>query len=51
MLWVLNGSDGNHALLDIAERSGLKFEDLQEAAVLLAVNGLTILITANKWRN
>jgi aminopeptidase-like protein len=47
MLWVLNGSDGNHTLLDIAELSGMKFEDLQEAAVLLAVNGLLEIRAGN----
>jgi aminopeptidase-like protein len=40
MLWVLNGSDGDYTLLDIAERSGMKFENLQDAADLLADNGL-----------
>jgi aminopeptidase-like protein len=35
MLWVLNQSDGQHSLLDIAERSGLKFEQIQSAAKLL----------------
>jgi len=40
MLWVLNGSDGDHTLLDIAERSGMKFENLQEAADLLVSHGL-----------
>ena len=28
-LWVLNFSDGEHSLLDIAERSGLPFEAIQ----------------------
>ena len=38
LLWVLNLSDGNHALLDIAERSGLKFDVIKAAAdALLAV--------------
>lgn len=32
LLWVLNMSDGNHSLLDIAERSGLAFESIQRAA-------------------
>jgi aminopeptidase-like protein len=35
MLWVLNLSDGQHSLLDIAERSTLKFD-----AILHAVNDL-----------
>jgi aminopeptidase-like protein len=47
MLWVLNGSDGNQSLLDIAEQSGIKFEDLQEAADLLASHGLLETQTGN----
>jgi aminopeptidase-like protein len=47
MLWVLNGSDGNQTLLDIAERSGMKFEDLQKAADLLASHGLLEIRTGN----
>jgi aminopeptidase-like protein len=39
-LWVLNQSDGEHSLLDIAERSGLPFRTLCEAADLLTQNGL-----------
>ena len=35
MLWMLNQSDGNHSLLDIAERSNLPSELLHEAATLL----------------
>ena len=40
MLWVLNLSDGQHNLLDIAERSGLAFETVHEAAGLLLHHGL-----------
>jgi aminopeptidase-like protein len=40
MLWTLNLSDGEHSLLDIAERSGLKFTVIQAAAELLARNAL-----------
>ena len=40
MLWVLNQSDGQHSLLDIAERSGLKFESVRRAAALLARRSL-----------
>jgi aminopeptidase-like protein len=36
MLWVLNMSDGNHSLLDIAERSGIRFETIEATASLLA---------------
>jgi aminopeptidase-like protein len=32
MLWVLNLSDGDHSLLDIAERSGCKFDAIKRAA-------------------
>lgn len=39
-LWVLNLSDGDHSLLDIAERSGLPFTALQDAAELLSASGL-----------
>ena len=39
-LWVLNLSDGEHSLLDIAERSGICFSSLSEAADLLFHNGL-----------
>jgi aminopeptidase-like protein len=39
-LWVLNMSDGEHALLDIAERSGLPFGAIRDAATLLCENGL-----------
>jgi aminopeptidase-like protein len=34
-LWVLNLSDGKHSLLDIAERSGLPFAAISDAADLL----------------
>ena len=39
-LWVLNLSDGDHSLLDIAERSGLPFATIHGAAELLCENGL-----------
>jgi aminopeptidase-like protein len=35
MLWVLNLSDGNNSLLDIAERSGLNFAIIRQAADVL----------------
>jgi aminopeptidase-like protein len=35
MLWVLNLSDGDHGLLDIAARSGMSFESIAAAADLL----------------
>ena len=40
LLWVLNLSDGEHTLLEIAERSGLRFSLIQKAADLLAASGL-----------
>jgi aminopeptidase-like protein len=39
-LWVLNFSDGEHSLLDIAERSGLPFSTISDAAGLLHQSGL-----------
>ena len=39
-LWVLNLSDGEHSLLDIAERSGLPFSTISDAAEILHQNGL-----------
>jgi aminopeptidase-like protein len=39
-LWVLNLSDGEHSLLDIAERSGLPFLEIHDAAELLRANGM-----------
>ena len=40
MLWTLNFSDGNVSLLDIAEKSGLEFATLAQAAGLLSKHGL-----------
>jgi aminopeptidase-like protein len=40
MLWVLNQSDGEHSLLDVAERSGLPFATVAEAAAALEGAGL-----------
>jgi aminopeptidase-like protein len=40
MLWVLNQSDGEHTLLDVAERSGLPFTLLAEVASTLEEAGL-----------
>ncbi len=40
MLWVLNLSDGRHALLDVAERSGLSFPAVRTAARALQGAGL-----------
>jgi aminopeptidase-like protein len=40
LLWVLNLSDNNNDLLDIAERSGMPFGLIAEAAKILQRNGL-----------
>jgi len=40
MLWVLNLSDGAFSLLDIAERSGVAFDTIHQAATLLRQNKL-----------
>jgi aminopeptidase-like protein len=39
-LWVLNLSDGENSLLDIADRSGLPFAAISDAAALLRASGL-----------
>jgi aminopeptidase-like protein len=36
MLWLLNQSDGRHSLVQIAQRSGLPFATLREAAAALS---------------
>lgn len=40
LLWVLNLSDGNHSLLDIAERANVPFAEVQSAAAALVESGL-----------
>jgi aminopeptidase-like protein len=40
MLWVLNLSDGTHTLLDIAEKSELKFDLIRNAADALLKHNL-----------
>jgi len=40
LLWVLNLSDGQHSLLDIAERSGVSFGLIRHAANTLLEHGL-----------
>ena len=39
-LWVLNLSDGDHTLLDIADRSGLEFDLIRNTAELLLKHNL-----------
>jgi aminopeptidase-like protein len=40
MLWVLNLSDGDHSLLDVAERAGLPFAQVADVATVLEEAGL-----------
>jgi aminopeptidase-like protein len=40
LLWVLTLADGSHSLLDVAERSGLRFAQVQRAAELLRAHAL-----------
>ncbi|MGK2914129.1 MAG: DUF4910 domain-containing protein [Porticoccaceae bacterium] len=40
ILWVLNLSDGDHSLLDIAKKSGYGFEAIQATAAVLVEHGL-----------
>jgi aminopeptidase-like protein len=43
-LWVLNLSDGEHSLLDIAQRSGLPFSAISDAAGVLRDSGLLSVV-------
>lgn len=49
-LWVLNFSDGEHSLLDIAERAEMPFAVIREAAELLRRNGLLSMISEDGGR-
>lgn len=49
-LWVLNLSDGQHSLLDIAERSGMSFPMIRDAADLLHENGLLSVVSEDVAR-
>ena len=40
LLWILNLSDGQHSLLDIAERSGYSFKVIREETAILLQHGL-----------
>jgi aminopeptidase-like protein len=46
-LWVLNLSDGEHSLLDIAQRSGLPFPAISDAADVLRDSGLLSVVPDN----
>jgi aminopeptidase-like protein len=50
-LWVLNLSDGEHSLLDIADRSGLPFSGISAAANLLLESGLLSPVPVDKTAN
>lgn len=43
-LWVLNLSDGENTLLDIAERSGIRFRTIKNAAAVLEQAGLLVAL-------
>jgi aminopeptidase-like protein len=45
-LWVLNLSDGEHSLLDIAERSGVPFAAIYDAAKVLRASDLLAEVVA-----
>jgi aminopeptidase-like protein len=47
-LWVLNLSDGENSLLDIAERSGMQFRLIADAADLLCSSGLLKALSNDK---
>jgi aminopeptidase-like protein len=40
LLWVLNLSDGNHSLLDIADRADMDFDTVRKATNALVAEGL-----------
>ena len=46
LLWVLNLSDGNHPLLDIAERANLPFDAIKSAADALAGTDLLSVVAS-----
>ena len=50
-LWVLNLSDGQHSLLDIAERSRIAYSMIREAADLLHENGLLSVVSEDVARD
>ena len=50
-LWVLNLSDGQHSLLDIAERSQIAFPMIRDAADLLCQNGLLSVVSEDVARD
>jgi len=51
LLWVLNLADGEHSLLDMAERAGLCFPAIRAAADALVGAGLLEPIRTMSGRN
>jgi aminopeptidase-like protein len=49
MLWVLNLSDGQHTLLDISEQSGLVFDAIRKAAIVLMEHDILREYDNNKY--
>jgi aminopeptidase-like protein len=47
-LWVLNQSDGQHSLLDIADRSGIDFWSIRDAAAPLVKHNLLKVFAADR---
>ena len=48
IFWMLNFSDGEHSILDISEKSGIKFKILVDAALKLQQNNLIREAKGNK---
>lgn len=48
LLWVLNFSDGQNSLLDIARRAGLPFDTIATAGARLAEHGLIAEVSADR---
>ena len=46
VFWMLNQSDGNHSLLDIAQRAKLPYERIHDAAKVLSENNLLEVLEA-----
>jgi aminopeptidase-like protein len=42
LLWVMNLADGQHSLLEMAERANLPFALIADAAQSLQANGLLV---------
>ncbi|WP_414622981.1 DUF4910 domain-containing protein [Calothrix sp. CCY 0018] len=51
ILWVLNLSDGDYTLLDIAKKSGIAFDEIKQAADVLLRYDLLTSSTENELEN